>query len=510
MKRSSGKILPSSPARSPLAFIFCSTHPQGLFSMFMKRDTWIYLVVTIWAAIWFATSWQQYFSSLAYYALLLLPLMVFAWFRQELKTKLSWWLYIEVWLGVFVGYGMLIVLDNGGNTELATLFITCCCLDLMLEANGYIRHFDGFRKISLDMAILLGIVLLTGLGSAMAVSGIGDPRFDHNGILLIGGVFVPAKIADNFGLFLGFWLQFFLLWLAGFIIYYINHYLLVPRLLKERGIVYYAAGVAGTVVILYPILAQLITWLPFNERFQVISSQPFDAENAWGVFAVLIGTLPVILAIHWFRQHSRIATLEKQQVQAELDVLKQQINPHFFFNTLNNLYALSLTRSAKTPQVILQLSELMRYVIYEGQKEQVPLSAEVKYMEDYLHLQKIRMHKSVDVQLHHEGYDPSLQISPLLLIILIENAFKHGVEPAEGASFLHIKLQTEKDEVYFTCRNSVEPAEKEMAKGIGLENLRRRLQLLYPGDHTLHTETDGHTFFASLKLQLHAAASPHH
>lgn len=476
----------------------------------MKRDTWIYLVVTIWAAIWFATSWQQYFSSLAYYALLLLPLMVFAWFRQALKAKLTWWQYIAAWLAVFAGYGLLIVSVNGGNAELGTLFVTCFWLDLVLEANGYIRHFQRFRKISLDVAILLGMVLLTGLGSAMAVSGIGDPRFDHDGLLLIGGVFDAAKIMGHFGLFLSFWLQFFLLWLAGFLIYYINHYFLVPRLLKERGIVYYAAGVAGTVVVLYPVLAQLIIWLPFNERFQIISSQPFDAENAWGVFAVLIGTLPVIVAIHWFRQHSTIAALEKQQVQAELDVLKQQINPHFFFNTLNNLYALSLTRSAKTPEVILQLSELMRYVIYEGQKEQVTLGAEVKYMEDYLHLQKIRMHKSVDVQLDYESYDPSLQISPLLLIILIENAFKHGVEPAENAAFLHMQLQTRKDEVYFSCRNSVEPAEKDTAKGIGLENLRRRLELLYPGAHTLHTETDGHTFFASLKLQLHAAASPHH
>lgn len=489
---------------------FCSTRLQGLFSIHMKRDTWVYAVVVIWAAIWFAATWQQYLSSLAWYALLLLPVMAFAWFRQELKAKLSWWLYIAAWLTVFAGYGFLIVTATGGKTEVGAVFIVCFWLDLVLEANVYVRHYQGFRKINLDAAILLGMVLLTGLGSAMAVSGIGDPRFDNNGLLLIGGVFSPEKIMDNFPLFLGFWLQFFLLWLTGFIIYYINHYFLVPRLLKERGIVYYAAGVAGTVVILYPVLAQLIIWLPFNQRFQIISTQPFDPENAWAVFAVLIGTLPVIVAIHWFRQHSRIATLEKQQVQAELDVLKQQINPHFFFNTLNNLYALSLTRSAKTPEVILQLSELMRYVIYEGQKDQVQLSAEVKYMEDYLHLQKIRMHKYVDVQLDHEGHDPSLQISPLLLIILIENAFKHGVEPAEGASFLHLKLQTKKDEVYFSCKNSVELSEKETTKGIGLENLRRRLQLLYPGRHTLHTETDGHTFFASLKLQLHATASPHH
>ncbi|WP_173002998.1 sensor histidine kinase [Chitinophaga sp. SYP-B3965] len=474
----------------------------------MKRDTWVYGVVVIWAAIWFATTWQQYLSSLAYYALLLLPIMAFTWFRQELKAKLAWWLYITAWLTVFAGYGLLITTLTGGNTEIATVFIVCCCQDLVLEANVY--HFKGLSKINLDAAILLGMVLLTGLGSAMAVSGIGDPRFDNNGLLLIGGVFSPAKIINSFALFLGFWLQFFLLWFTGFIIYYLNHYFLVPRLLKERGIVYYAAGAAGTVAILYPVLAQLIIWLPFNKRFQIVSSQAFDAENAWAVFAVLIGTLPVIVAIHWFRQHSRIASLEKQQVQAELDVLKQQINPHFFFNTLNNLYALSLTRSAKTPEVILQLSELMRYVIYEGQKDLVTLSAEVKYMEDYLHLQKIRMHKYVDVQLDHEGYDPSLQIAPLLLIILIENAFKHGVEPAEGASFLHIKLQTKKDEVYFSCKNSVEPSGKETEKGIGLENLRRRLELLYPGSHTLHTETDGHTFFASLKLQLHAAASPHH
>lgn len=477
---------------------------------FLKRDTWIYLVVMIWAAIWFATSWQQYFSSLVYYALLLLPVMAFAWFRPALKAKLVWWQYMAAWLTVFVGYGFLIVTLTGGRPEEGTVFMFCFWLDLVLEANVYFRYIHRFRKLNLDGAILLGMVLLSGLFSAMAVSGIGDPRLDNNGLLLIGGVFDAGKIMANFMLFLGFWLQFFLLWFAGFIIYYINHYFLVPRLLKDRGLVYYAAGAAGTVVVLYPVLAQLMAWLPFNKRFQIISAHPFDAENAWAVFAVIIGTLPVIVAIHWFRQHSRIATLEKQQVQAELDVLKQQINPHFFFNTLNNLYALSLTRSAKTPEVVLQLSALMRYVIYEGQKDQVLIPAEIRYIEDYLHLQKIRMHKSVDVQFEHTLYNPAQQIPPLLLIILIENAFKHGVEPAEGSSFLHIALETTADEVSFTCKNSVERSEKEGVQGIGLENLRRRLQLLFPGAHTLHTETDGTTFFASLKLKLHGAASTHH
>ncbi len=180
-------------------------------------------------------------------------------------------------------------------------------------------------------------------------------------------------------------------------------------------------------------------------------------------------------------------------MRSELDLLKQQLNPHFFFNTLNNLYALSLQQSRQTPESILQLSELMRYVIYKGQEAAVNIREEIKYVEGYMELQQIRLKKPLDLQFTQEISDDAPVIPPMLLIVFVENAFKHGWNPAEDAARLHLHLTCNARQLTFSCENSFE-GETTSNTGIGLSNLQKRLALLYPGRHVLKTAVKNHTF----------------
>jgi len=212
-------------------------------------------------------------------------------------------------------------------------------------------------------------------------------------------------------------------------------------------------------------------------------------------------TLPILLSLQWTKQNSQIVGLEKEKTRTELDLLKLQLNPHFFFNTLNNLYALSLQQSPKTPESILQLSELMRYVIYKGQQPLVRIEEEVKYLTDYLQLQQIRLRKNLDLKFEKNEIESQHTLAPLLLIVLLENAFKHGIEVSEDAAFLHLELSCTNEKLYFCCENSFEP-QASNENGIGLSNLKRRLLLLYPEKHKLDTFTKNNTFTAVLELDL--------
>jgi LytS/YehU family sensor histidine kinase len=208
-----------------------------------------------------------------------------------------------------------------------------------------------------------------------------------------------------------------------------------------------------------------------------------------------------VLATQWARQNNQIVSLEKEKTQTALDLLKQQLDPHFFFNTLNNLYALSLQQSKQTPESILQLSELMRYVIYKAKEPTVSIHDEIKYVQDYIDLQQIRLKKKLEVQFQQQVQPDAPRIAPLLLIVLVENAFKHGIEPAENNTSLHLHLKIENKQFYFSCINSVE-GEPGSAPGIGLSNLSKRLSLLYPGKYMLETARENHTFKAKLQIDL--------
>jgi hypothetical protein len=302
-------------------------------------------------------------------------------------------------------------------------------------------------------------------------------------------------------------LQTFLIYISYYPIYYVHHHFLFNKLLRKKGLLYYLLGATGFLLLFVPLQNQVISLFPVVTQIKVhplgLVPQVFSDLSFTLAIAFFFLSLPFIIMVEWYRQANAISTLEQEKTVTELQLLKQQINPHFFFNTLNNLYAMSLTQEKETPETILQLSELMRYVIYKGQEEVVPLKLELKYLQDYLDLQKLRLHKHLDLQFTTDIADEDVLIPPLLFIILVENAFKHGIEPAGGVPFLHLHLSQKGKTIHFRCHNSQEKDSHAIESGgLGLPNLRRRLSVLFPDQHRLQLLSSDHDYLAELSLEL--------
>lgn len=192
--------------------------------------------------------------------------------------------------------------------------------------------------------------------------------------------------------------------------------------------------------------------------------------------------------------------IEKQE--AELNYLKSQTNPHFLFNTLNNIYSLARDKSDLAPESILRLSKILRFMLYETDGAYIAIEQEVKIIDDYIALEKLRYDESLRVNFNHDVEDMKQAIPPLLLIPLVENAFKHGVSETRNQPFVEIHLAVNKRLLTFVVRNSSETFDSEQVKeNIGLSNLRRQLELLYT-DHQLSVQQNGSVFIASLKINL--------
>jgi len=206
---------------------------------------------------------------------------------------------------------------------------------------------------------------------------------------------------------------------------------------------------------------------------------------------------------HWvIGQWKLVKQLQNERTDAELMHLKSQINPHFLFNTLNNLYGLALEKSDETPGLILKLSDMLRYTIYQGEKDKVLLSEEINYLNDFIQLQQIRYHKPVNITFTHTLDSSAATISPLLLLILVENAYKHGVEKLTEEAFVDIKLEIKDDEMVFDIKNNFDESEKPVKSGIGLQNLKKRLQLTYPNAYKLNVKSEHGVYCVQLKINL--------
>lgn len=213
--------------------------------------------------------------------------------------------------------------------------------------------------------------------------------------------------------------------------------------------------------------------------------------------------IPFLFLVWIFEQWKWVQNLKAEKSKTELSLLRAQVNPHFFFNTLNNLYALTIKNSKQAPEVILKLSDMMRYTIYEGEKETVKLGDEIEYLINYIELHKIRYKKTVEITFKHE-IDTSLLIAPLLYIILLENAFKHGIETLTENAFIHINLYEDASNIHFEIVNNFDPKEIQASDGIGLKNLKRRLLLLYNQKHKLIVAKTNSTYKTTLKISKHA------
>ena len=197
----------------------------------------------------------------------------------------------------------------------------------------------------------------------------------------------------------------------------------------------------------------------------------------------------------------RLVELEKQNLEQQLEYLRYQINPHFFMNTLNNIHALVDFDPAKAQETIVELSKMMRFVLYEGNKQSVPLSRELDFIRHYVTLMQLRYTDKVKITLDLPQETPDCQIPPLILVTFIENAFKHGVS-YQHESFIEVRVAVEDETMHFTCRNSKADHPNEEKGGVGLANVRKRLDLLYAENYRLSIKDRPDAYHVELSIPL--------
>lgn len=232
-------------------------------------------------------------------------------------------------------------------------------------------------------------------------------------------------------------------------------------------------------------------------------------ERGFHAFLVLIWVSVIAVLLRytkrWFNSVAERKELERERAEMELKNLKNQLNPHFLFNTLNNIYALIGLQQEKAQQAVLDLSQLLRYALYEGNQQQVTLQKEVDFIENYIKLMKLRLTDSVVVTSETEiGNNGNKTIAQMLFIALVENAFKHGVS-LEQPSYINMKMEVNDESLLtFAIENSNHPknSQDKSGSGIGLENLKRRLSLLYPDRYTYKVEADEHRYKTTLTIKL--------
>jgi len=294
---------------------------------------------------------------------------------------------------------------------------------------------------------------------------------------------------------------------------YFNAFYLIPNFLKQRSVVTYFLLFFTSALILTP-LRSLVYYLRFwgmaDLQNEVLSSQWFTFLS----FLIVGGvTTTAKIVINWVEDQRRMRELEKENLQSELKFLRSQINPHFLFNTLNSLYALTLKKSDLAPEMLIRLSEIMRYMLYDCNEPKVLLEKEVKFMGNYVELERLRYGEDVIIKFNLEGEIQDQKIAPLLFIPFFENAFKHGLSNRIGQGWISISFLFQEEMVTLLIENSV-PEEKDQhmwvqksksksdSSGIGLENIKRRLNLLYPDEHTLDIEKSPKQFKITLTINL--------
>ncbi|HEX5653515.1 MAG TPA: histidine kinase [Chitinophagaceae bacterium] len=290
---------------------------------------------------------------------------------------------------------------------------------------------------------------------------------------------------------------------------YLNLELLLPKLGNyRRGWLY---------ILLVLVLIAGFAWINYSFFEQWSSSllpdyffiSYFRWQEVVLIFAVyIIITTLLKLSRSWFRVNElQRELLEKEQLrsQVELKALKAQINPHFFFNTLNSIYSMAIDHDERLPGTVLHLSDLMRYVLYETKERFIPLEKELAVLRDYISLQKLRSNQQLQVELVQEGQADGQEVAPLLLINFLENAFKHGAKGSSGKAFIRILIQIREKRLIFEVENSkgkIDPSTAAGYKGMGLENAGRQLELLYPGKHELAVKDTANTYLVKLQLEL--------
>ena len=231
---------------------------------------------------------------------------------------------------------------------------------------------------------------------------------------------------------------------------------------------------------------------------------PGEAVAFFGGLLLMGMNLGVKLYFKTQEDREQQERLEKQDLERQLEYLRYQVNPHFFMNTLNNIHALVDINPERAKTTIVELSKMMRYILYEGDKKYIPVQREALFLNNYIELMRLRYSSRVSISLDMPEMMPDVMLPPLLLIIFVENAFKHGVSYA-APSFIDIKVEVTQDKLKFKCRNSRQeqkPDEKKKKGGVGLANARRRLDLLFPNRYNLEIKENDKEYDVQLEIPL--------
>jgi two-component system, LytTR family, sensor kinase len=301
------------------------------------------------------------------------------------------------------------------------------------------------------------------------------------------------------------------------IIFYLNFFFLIPRLLfVKKKWKYYVA--ISSIIIAFYFVNEIVNRNIFvqeqkksMEAFKKFEKDIHGPKKPWhfDIYNYLFSSILITgfsiglrMNMRYHENEKKHKDLEKEKLSSELAFLKNQVSPHFFFNTLNNIYSLTEINTKEAQNAILQLSKLMRYLLYESEKGDTKLSNEIAFMKNYIELMKLRLTEKVDLRFSFPENYRDVDFPPLLFVSIIENAFKHGISYRDP-SYIQIEMSRNEKDIQFTCKNSIgNKTEQNENSGIGLDNLKKRLLLLFPGKHKLSISQTDNSFEVSLLIEL--------
>ena len=295
------------------------------------------------------------------------------------------------------------------------------------------------------------------------------------------------------------------------VVFYLNYLVLTPKLFVAGKHRY---DLLINVVLLTALGTLVHYWMNYVNTLYVPNYRPapdtigtisYIGRDTLNMAVFAAGATALALARRWVTADQRLKELETARAQAELSNLRNQINPHFLLNTLNNIYALTAFDTAKAQETIQELSKMLRHILYDYQQPTVPLHDEVEFLENYVKLMRIRLSQTVEVTFNVQCTVANVQVAPMLFISLVENAFKHGISPTEP-SFIHISIAADEHSITCDIQNSNYPkAESDHSgHGIGLQQVQRRLELAYP-DHYIWqkgTKENNSIYYSTITIQL--------
>ena len=300
--------------------------------------------------------------------------------------------------------------------------------------------------------------------------------------------------------------------------YYLNTLVLIPRLLmKEKWLIYVVSAIVFLVLYLYlpkyiatlfapPELRNFANNAGNSSKMRPRGGGPgrrsfIDFYNiALFLLVYTVGTCISVIQ-RWLKTEENRKETESEKIQTELSFLKSQINPHFFFNTLNNIYSLAIVRSEKTAPAVMKLSSIMRYILTETTQHQVALQNEVDFIKNFIELQQVRLTEKTTLTFSAEGNIEEKMVAPLVFIPFVENAFKYGISTKSNTN-IEISIHATTDKIVFNSANFIVASENNMMEntGIGIKNVKRRLDLMYPGKYTLTHTIEENIYHVHLEI----------